>query len=166
MVLCIDITTYISPSMYRKGVSALICNNNQEFLLVNLQSFENKFFTIPGGGVEEGETLEEAAYREMQEELGIEKASLEYVGKSDTPLMLRFKTKKMIRNGIEYEGSERYFFGFLFVGTDDEIHLQEGEVRSYAWVSFADLGKYLLFDNQLGNTSEKIMELFPGVNKM
>ncbi len=94
MVLCTDTTIYTSSSMYRKGVSALLCNNNQEFLLVNLQSFENKFFTIPGGGVEEGETLEEAVYREIHEELGIGKSSLEYVGKSDISIKRIFKKKR------------------------------------------------------------------------
>ncbi len=45
--------------MYRKGVSALIVNKNQEFLLVNLESFEHRFFAVPGGGVVENEALEE-----------------------------------------------------------------------------------------------------------
>ena len=39
--------------MYRKGVSALIMNKNKELLLVNLMSFEEKYFAIPGGGLEE-----------------------------------------------------------------------------------------------------------------
>lgn len=41
--------------MYRKGVSSLIINSKQEFLLVNLQSFKEIYFAIPGGGLEEGE---------------------------------------------------------------------------------------------------------------
>lgn len=44
--------------LFRKGVSALIINRNQELLLVNLQSFETKFYVIPGGGIEEGEIQE------------------------------------------------------------------------------------------------------------
>jgi hypothetical protein len=42
--------------MYRKGVSALIINNKNEFLLVNIESFEERFFAILGGGIEESET--------------------------------------------------------------------------------------------------------------
>lgn len=147
--------------MYRKGISALIINKNKEFLLVNLKSFEDKYFAIPGGGVEEGETLEEAAYREVKEELGIEKSSLEYVDKSSQPLKFKFKVIKMTREGVEYEGSERNFFGFNFIGDDDEIKLQESEVRAYKWVPFAELNNHLLFDNQLEETSEKILEIFP-----
>ena len=147
--------------MYRIGVSALIINKNEEFLLVNLESFEDRYFAIPGGGVEEGESFEDAVYREIQEELGIAKTSLEYVGKSSIPLQVTFKVAKLTRDGKEYKGSERHFFGFRFVGVDNEIKLQEREVRAYKWVPFTELNNYLLFDNQLGDTLEKILEIFP-----
>lgn len=119
--------------MYRKGVSALI-NKNDEFLLVNLKSFEDKYFAIPGGGVEQGETLENAVYREIYEELGIGKKSLQFVGQSNIPIKFKFKVIKMTRDDKNYEGSERYFFGFRIVGADDEIHPKEGEVRAYKWI--------------------------------
>ena len=150
--------------MYRKGVSALIINQNQEFLLVNLKSFEDKYFAIPGGGMEENETLEESVYREMQEELSINKESLEFVGKSNFPLKFKFKVIKINSQGKEYEGSERHFFGFKFIGDDSEIKLQESEVKAYRWVPFVELNNYLLFDNQLRDTSEKILEIFPNIS--
>ena len=81
--------------VHRKGVSALIVNENNEFLLVNLSSFEDKYFAIPGGGVEQGETLEDAAYREMHEELGIGKRSLQLVGRSEIPVRFRFEEIKL-----------------------------------------------------------------------
>lgn len=149
--------------MYRKGVSALILNKNQELLLVNLVAFENQYYAIPGGGVEEGETLEDAVYREIKEELGIEKNTLKYIAKSDNPLRFKFKVTKVNREGREYSGSERYFFGFNFIGDDENISIQESEVRSYKWVPFSDLGKYLLFDNQLAESLVKITELFPSI---
>lgn len=146
--------------MFRKGVSALIINKKQEFLLVNLESFEPHFFAIPGGGLENDESLEDAAYREIKEEVGINKKSLEFIGQCKEPLQFKFKTIKLNRDGKEYEGSERYFFGFRFVGNDNEIELQEFEVRAYKWVPFNELKEHLLFDNQLEETREKILELF------
>jgi putative (di)nucleoside polyphosphate hydrolase len=151
--------------MYRKGVSALIVNNKDEFLIVNLESFEKKYFAIPGGGLDEGETLEQAVYREIQEELGIGKESLEIVGKSSKPLRFKFKEIKLSREGIEYKGSERHFFGFKFTDKNSEIVPQDSEVRTFRWVSFTDLGKYLLFDLQVEETTEQILELFPDLNK-
>ncbi len=150
--------------LFRKGVSALIVNEDQEFLLVNLQSFETKFYAIPGGGIEEGETLEDTVYREIKEELGIPRESLDLVGLCKESLRLVFKTKKLTRGGIEYDGMERYFFGFGFTGNDNKIKLQEEEIRSYKWVTYEDLKDYLLFDNQLEDTSEKIKEIFPNLS--
>lgn len=141
--------------MYRKGVSALIINPDQEFLLVNLNGFEEKYFAVPGGGVEEGESLEDAVYREIKEELDLDKELIGYVGKSDLSLITTFKEPKK-----QYIGSERYFFGFRFIGNDNDIKLQPEEVRMYKWVPINDLGMYLLFDKQLADTVEKIREIF------
>ncbi len=146
--------------MYRKGVSALITNSKNEFLLVNLISFEEKYFAIPGGGVEDGESLEDAVYREIKEELGIDRSFLELIGASNESLKITFKTPKINKLGITYLGSERFFFAFKFTGSDNEIKLDEDEVRFYKWVSFPYLNKYLLFDNQLEDTVNKIKELF------
>lgn len=154
-----------SSGIFRKGVSALILNEHEEFLIVNLESFETRFFAIPGGGLDQGETLEQAAYREVEEELGIPKTSLELIKVGEKPIQIRFKTKKLQRDGVEYDGSERYFFGFRFTGNESEIVPQEGEVRSYKWVAFQDLKDYLLFDGQLEETTEKIAEFFPFVIK-
>ncbi|HPN81031.1 MAG TPA: NUDIX domain-containing protein [bacterium] len=149
--------------MFRKGVSALIINEKNEFLLVNLESFEDRYFAIPGGGVERDETLEDAVYREINEELGIKKKDLQIVGQSNIPVRFKFKVIKMNRDGQNYEGLERYFFGFRFIGEEKTIIPRPGEVRSYKWVTCDALKNCLLFDNQLQETSEKINEIFSGL---
>ncbi len=145
---------------FRKGVAALILNSENELLLVNLESFATHFFAIPGGGIEKQETLEEAVYREIEEELGIDESLLRLVGKNDVPLRFTFTTKKLHRDGVDYDGSERYFFGFRFLGDSTNIRPQEGEVRSYKWASFEELKEYLLFENQLTETMEQIRKIF------
>ncbi len=147
--------------MYRKGVSALILNKEDKLLLVNLESFEKKYFAVPGGGIEGNESLEAAVYREIEEEVGIKKQSLKLVGQSDIPLCFAFKNAKLLRDGKEYAGSERYFFGFRFVGENHEISLETNEVRSYRWVSLAELDTHLFFEDQRKDTLEKIREIFP-----
>lgn len=151
--------------MYRKGVSAIIVNQKNDFLLVNLESFEEKFFAIPGGGVEREEKLIDAVYRELDEELGIREVNLQLVGQGKIPIRFKFKVIKMNRDGIEYEGSERYFFGFKFIGDQKIITPNLDEVRYYKWVAYDGLKDYLLFDNQLEETTEKILELFPFFKK-
>ncbi len=41
------------------------------------------YFTIPGGGVEEGETKEEAAIRETEEETCVKTEAIEYIERED-----------------------------------------------------------------------------------
>jgi len=158
-----DIQNHVEEKQkaYRKGVSALILNKNNAVLLVNLESFETKFYAIPGGGVDSGESLEDTVYREIHEELSISKNSLEFIGMGKEPVRLLFKTQKLNRDGVEYDGMERVFFGFRFIGEDSEIVLQPEEVRTYKWVAWLDLKDYLLFDNQLEDTTLKLLEIFP-----
>ena len=146
---------------YRKGVSVLLINKNNEVLIVNLQSFATHFFAIPGGGVDKDEELIDAAYREINEELGIKKELLEFVKSSNESIKVVYKEKKITRDGIEYDGMERFFFGFRFIGEENDIVIEPEEVRAYKWVSLPDLKDYLLFDNQLEETTAKLLELFP-----
>lgn len=150
--------------IFRKGVSALILSADNKILLVNLESFETKYFAVPGGGVEQDETSEQSVYREIKEELGIEKDLLMLQGVSLEPLQILFKQGKLHRDGVEYDGMERKFFGFRYKGDDSNIVLQKGEIRSYMWVPFRELKDYLLFDGQLQQTVTKLLEIFPEVS--
>ena len=95
--------------------------------------------------------------------MGIKERYLQIVGQSSIPVKFKFKVIKLNRNGIEYEGSERYFFGFKFVGNEKIITPNPGEVRTYKWVVYDEFKSHLLFDNQLQETLEKIKEIFPNL---
>lgn len=156
---------------YRQGSAAVVLNQKDELLLVNLRSFEKQFFAIPGGGLEAGESFLECIYRELDEELGLGKGaagknSLEFAGKVEEPLRFHFKSGPMIRDGEEYIGQERYYFGFHFLGTDVDIRPHEAEVRKYVWSGIAELDNYLLFDNQLEDTLKMTYELFPHLRSL
>nr|WP_279323182.1 NUDIX domain-containing protein [Altererythrobacter segetis] len=55
----------------RTAVRALLLTPDNEVLLIRIRSPEGKVFWIaPGGGIEPEETVEEALWRELNEELG------------------------------------------------------------------------------------------------
>ena len=45
-------------------------------LLVEHELFGRDFYNLPGGGMEEGETPEQAALRELSEECGVDRKSV------------------------------------------------------------------------------------------
>jgi 8-oxo-dGTP diphosphatase len=59
----------IIDGAFRPGVKALVTARGHVLLLQERRSEEPSFWTIPGGGVESGESLTESLHRELQEEL-------------------------------------------------------------------------------------------------
>ena len=57
--------------MKRDRSQAMVIRGEQ-FLLVEHELFGRDFFNLPGGGIEEGETPEEAAIRELAEECNVQ----------------------------------------------------------------------------------------------
>ena len=55
---------------HRAGI-VLYCKETKEVLLIRRIRDGKEYYIVAGGGVEEGETFEQTAYREIQEELGV-----------------------------------------------------------------------------------------------
>lgn len=57
----------------RRAIRAILLTADNEVLLIRIKSPEGDFFWVPpGGGIEPGETAEDALRREMKEELGLD----------------------------------------------------------------------------------------------
>lgn len=54
----------------RQAVRAIIVRDGY-LLVIHRNKFGQEYFTLPGGGIDPGETAEQALYRELQEETGI-----------------------------------------------------------------------------------------------
>jgi len=90
----------MKDNVYKVRATGVLIENNR-LLLVNQKLSNNKNWSLPGGRVEPGETLEQALIREMKEETGldVELIRMLYVcdveASGNTVLHITFLTKRI-----------------------------------------------------------------------
>jgi len=129
--------------IYRSAASLIVLRpaGTAGFQLLILHKPRKKdAWQLPQGGVEEGETVEQAALRELHEEAGIE--GLRVLGKSrdvyqyDFPSSFRrFRPDNVCGQRIEY------IFGI--VPSDAVVKVDGHEINDYKWVDIGDVRRFI-----------------------
>jgi NAD+ diphosphatase len=91
--------------------------HGEQILLARNHRFPPDRYSVVAGFVEAGETLEECAAREVQEEVGVQIANIRYFGSQSWP----FPNSLMIGLTADYAGGE--------------INLEESEIADAQWFS-------------------------------
>ena len=123
--------TYIQCLLRKScGVLPWRENKGQKEYLIVFESF-SKCWSLPKGHMEAGETEEETALRELQEETGL-------------TATLDLQRRATIEYPISPFGRKRVVF---FSGkVDGSLQLREGETEGFKWVTAEELGDYLFSD--------------------
>ncbi|RYF29503.1 MAG: NUDIX domain-containing protein [Chloroflexi bacterium] len=114
-------------AIHSRGRARIIVQNkNGKILLVN-GIISQHHYTLPGGGIEKGETALMAVIRELKEEAGI-------VVAADIVRQVCYLTKRA--DGVPYDAT--IFHAQLTIG-DEVVAYSRRELKSAIWVSLEDL---------------------------
>lgn len=130
---------------YRRGVGIMLLNTFAEALVGRRIDTPSAAWQMPQGGIDEGESPEAAARREMREEIGTDKAVLLRESREwlryDLPAELAARLW-----GGRYRGQEQKWFAFRFTGTDADIRLATAtpEFSHWRWAPLASLPQLIV----------------------
>lgn len=123
-----------------KASGGLVKNENEEILMI----FRRGKWDLPKGKLDEGETLQQCAKREVQEETGLQK--LEIV----KPISITYHT--YVQFG-KHNLKESHWYLMRTIGKEKLIPQTEEDITEITWVKKEDLSKYL------SNTFPTIVEM-------
>ena len=132
----------VSKLDYRKNVGMILVNAKGHIFAGKRLDNNTDNWQMPQGGIDEGETPETAAFRELAEETGIQRSKVRILGSTagwlsyDIPVDLITK----LWNG-QYRGQKQKWFAFEFLGKDADINIvtEDPEFSEWAWKSKDDL---------------------------
>lgn len=101
---------------------------------------------MPQGGINDGETIERAALREMREETGTDSAEIVRISNTVYTYDLPHHLLGKLWQG-KYKGQEQRWAAMRFTGEEREITLYDGvhpEFMAYQWVDIDNVCDYIV----------------------
>jgi len=126
---------------YRLGVGLMLFNPaGQVWVGQRLDQPADAGWQMPQGGIDDGETPEQAALRELGEEIGTDKAEIIAASRDWLTYELPPHLLGVAWKG-RYRGQKQKWFALKFLGTDADIDIaaEHPEFGSWRWVEFAHL---------------------------
>ncbi|MEQ8443852.1 MAG: RNA pyrophosphohydrolase [Alphaproteobacteria bacterium] len=128
------------PRPYRPCVGLMLFNRGGHVFVGNRIDVPGDHWQMPQGGIDPGETPEQAAWRELMEEVGTDKAEIIAESENWYPYDLPSGLSRRIWKG-RYRGQTQRWFAFRFLGDDGDIDLtvHKPEFGEWRWVALNDL---------------------------
>ncbi len=117
------------------AAGGLVINPQEEILLM----FRRGKWDLPKGKQDDGESLEDCALREVQEETGLQQIKLG-AKITETFHYYPLKEKKVLKH--------TYWYKMQFTGTELTVPQIEEDIMDIQWIKPENLGKYLKFSYQ------------------
>jgi len=127
---------------FRPCVGIALLNGRGQVFVGARNDIASDHWQMPQGGIEQDEEAQEAAFREMEEEIGTRNAKI--VGELPNWVYYRFPPE-LSRTAWEgrFQGQKQRWFAFQFLGLDSEIDIETDrpEFKAWKWAELEALPK-------------------------
>lgn len=123
---------------FRANVGIILCN--QEDRVLWARRTRQDTWQFPQGGIKENETIEEAVYRELEEEIGLGPGHIRVIGCTRSWLRYRLPSR-YVRHGNKplCIGQKQIWYLLRFVGQEQDVRLDltdNPEFDYWCWVNY------------------------------
>ena len=125
----IDMDEKQKDYVYKRNRSTAVVVRDGKILMEKVFYFGYYFYTVPGGGIEDGETPENAALRELKEETGLE-------GTIVRPLSVQYKLNGAAEYAFEVNIPENQN---PIKGYDPEEAADNQPIKEVCWMALKDI---------------------------
>ena len=141
----------------RIGVGIVVLNKENKIFVARRIDNSKNFWQMPQGGVDNGESFLEAAYRELEEETSIK--NVELIQEVDETMIYELPDHLLgiIWKG-KYKGQKQKWFLMRHLGDDNEINIKtkKPEFLDWKWVDLKEITE-LVVDFKL-NVYQEVQE--------
>ena len=128
----------IDSEGYRPNVGIILCNSDGKVFWARRRG--QKAWQFPQGGIQQDESPEEAMYRELYEETGLEAAHVEVAGKTSDWLRYLIPDHLLRHRSMPLcIGQKQIWFNLKFTGDESQVNLgcsDNPEFDQWRWVDY------------------------------
>lgn len=133
---------------YRPNVGVMLADKRGLiFVGQRLDNPDSAAWQMPQGGIDTGESAEEAAFRELAEETGVERRHAAIIAKSASEHFYDLPDELLGKLwGGKWRGQRQIWFLMRFQGDDEDIDIGTAhpEFSQWQWVAPIDLPKLIV----------------------
>jgi putative (di)nucleoside polyphosphate hydrolase len=138
---------WIDEEGYRANVGIVLMRDDGRVFLGGRTG--GRGWQFPQGGIRRDERFEEALYRELEEEIGLAEADVEFVGRTQDWLRYRLPRQYQRRSGLRCVGQKQRWALLRLRGSEDRLRFdateEPPEFDRFRWADFWEPVREVVF---------------------